>query len=96
MLYSAPTATLSGVCNLVSPVAVCTLNVYETGAPLPPAGNGGGGSITTTSKKGGSTGNGNGNTGGTGGSGVPGSSAGTILAMTTVALGFCISLVFVR
>lgn len=95
MLYSAPTATLSGVCNLVSPVAVCTLNVYETGAPLPPAGNGGGsGSPSTTSKKPGSTGNGN--NGGTGGSGVPGSSAGTILAMTTVALGFCISLVFVR
>ncbi|KAF9472450.1 hypothetical protein BDN70DRAFT_478101 [Pholiota conissans] len=34
----ASTPTLSGVCNLVSPTAVCTLNVYTTGAVLPGGG----------------------------------------------------------
>ena len=38
MTYVPPTATLSGICNLRSPIAICTLNVYETGAAFPSAG----------------------------------------------------------
>ncbi|PPQ91197.1 hypothetical protein CVT25_001213 [Psilocybe cyanescens] len=77
---AATPTTLSGVCNLVSPVAMCTLNVYETGGPLPNA--------SGTPQPG--TGSGGGS------SGSVGTSTGTILTMTTLALGFCIGLAFIR
>ncbi|KDR70946.1 hypothetical protein GALMADRAFT_254554 [Galerina marginata CBS 339.88] len=96
----AATPTLSGVCNLVSPVAVCTLNVYETGAPLPASGPSG--SSSTTSKKSGSTGKSGSGSGGStpgsssGSSGAARSSTGAVMSMTTLAIGFCIALAFVR
>ncbi|KAH9479873.1 hypothetical protein JR316_0008469 [Psilocybe cubensis] len=60
--------TLSGVCNLASPIAMCTLNVFESGTSRP--GNTSGGSV--------------------------GTSTGTVLTMTTLALGFCLGLAFLR
>ncbi|KAF5316151.1 hypothetical protein D9619_006605 [Psilocybe cf. subviscida] len=96
---ASPAQTLSGVCNLVSPVAVCTLNVQETGAPLPPNGNGGGAGTGTgsTTKKGGSSSTPTGRTGSGGSTGPSsGSSTGAVISMTTVALGFCVGLAFLR
>ncbi|KIM38421.1 hypothetical protein M413DRAFT_447877, partial [Hebeloma cylindrosporum] len=88
MLYvnSAAATTLSGVCNLVSPVALCTLNVQETGAPLP--GTGSGGAVVTSTKKSSSTGKST-DSGATSHIAGP---TGTIITMSSIALGFCIAL----
>jgi hypothetical protein len=77
-----PTATYSGVCNLVTPVAMCTLNVQESGAPLPPTGGGNGG--TNTGRP--SGGNNGGNTGGASGTGV----TALFLGLGTAVLGFSV------
>lgn len=76
-----PTATYSGVCNLVTPVAMCTLNVQETGAPLPPTGGSGAPGSTNTGRPGSG---GNGGTGGAAGSGV----TALLIGVSTAVLGF--------
>lgn len=90
-----PTPTLSGVCNLFTPVAVCTLNVYETGAAIPVtdgfAATTATNTVGTTPTLGSDSGIGGGSKGG-----AVGSSKGTIFAMSTLALGFCIGLAFAR
>ena len=56
MLYvnSAALTTLSGICNFVSLIALCTLNVEMTGAPFP--GTGTSGAVATGAGKSSSTG----------------------------------------
>ncbi|KAF8961966.1 hypothetical protein BDZ97DRAFT_1826823 [Flammula alnicola] len=63
--------TLSGVCNLISPVAVCTLSVWTS-------------TTMDTSDIGSSSG------------AAGGSSTGTMISMTTIALGFCIALALLK
>jgi hypothetical protein len=94
MLYvnSAASTTLSGICNLVSPVALCTLNVETTGAPLP--GTGSGGAVATGTGKSSSTGKGAGS--GSSAASLTAGPAGTIITMSTIALGFCIALALLR
>ena len=90
MTYVAPTATLSGICNLRSPIAICTLNVYETGAAFPSAGLPG--KSSTTTRGGGQT-----IRPGTALLGSATSSmGGFVFALTTVVLGFAISVALMR
>ncbi|PPR07973.1 hypothetical protein CVT24_002652 [Panaeolus cyanescens] len=78
-----PSATYSGVCNLVTPVALCTLNVQQTGAALPPSSGNTGGS------GGGGNGGGSGRPGGTGGAvGATGGLTALIVGVTTAVVGF--------
>ena len=88
MQYAAPSETLSGICNLQSPVALCTLNVYETGSPLPSTGLVGRVSSTTKSS---ST-----NRDSSAITPTIGSLKGLVLAMGTMGLGFCISVALMR
>ena len=88
MIYVAPTSTFSGVCNLVSPVAICTLNVYTTGQPFPSTGKasqtGSNSPAATDSRMNGGV--------------AAGSSSwqSTLVVMGTVVLGFFVSVSFLR
>ncbi|KAF9529519.1 hypothetical protein CPB83DRAFT_852263 [Crepidotus variabilis] len=95
MLYSGPSGTLSGVCNLQTPYAVCTLNVQQTGDPLPPAATSASGKSVTT-KKGGSTSGASTGSSGSSGAVMGKNAVGTMWAMATLAVGFCISLAVLR
>jgi len=94
MLYvnKAASTTLSGVCNLVSPVALCTLNVQVTGAPLP--GTGSGGAVVSSTRKSSSTSKSTG--GGSSAASHTAGPTGTIITMSSIALGFCIALALLR
>jgi len=92
---AASPTTLSGICNLVSPVAVCTLNVQVTGAPLP------GTAPTsvatgTNTKKVSSSSTSKGTTGNNGSGSLSTRPTATIIAMSSIALGFCIALALLR
>ncbi|KAF8188642.1 hypothetical protein BJ912DRAFT_390481 [Pholiota molesta] len=89
-VLGAQTPTLSGVCNLASPVAVCTLNVYTTGAALP-----GGGTFGSLSGEPGSASSERYASGSSGGS-IGTSWAGCGASIVTVVLGFCTGIALVK
>lgn len=78
MVYRAPSNTLSGICNLQTPYAVCTLNVQATGDPLPPIN--APGSIIGASENVADS------------SSSSSKSSGAIWIMSSLAVGFCISI----